>query len=169
MVYVNESFTVLTICFFEIEAAALAHGTVMLNAGPPCLRVPFVGINGNLLFCSFNETFSNGNLIRVWDWSKVGIPHGTFFSQKTVVEAALKIFYHSNIRIVRIRRMHHIEGEEFISLQNETNVFISLRITGLFFMAGAEFPLFAQNDRPLFFPFGIPGTEDNKLLIMIDK
>lgn len=33
-------------------------------------------------------------------------------------------------------------------------------------MTGAEFPLFAQNDRPFFFPFGIPGTEDDKLLIM---
>lgn len=65
--------------------------------------------------------------------------------------------------------MYHIKGEELISLQNETNVFDGLRITGLFFMTGAEFPLFAQNDRPFFFPFGILGTEDNKLLIMIDE
>ncbi|EFS3370491.1 hypothetical protein P4W48_004044 [Salmonella enterica] len=62
--------------------------------------------------------------------------------------------------------MHHIKGEELISLQNETNVFDGLRITGFFFMTGGEFPLFAQNDRPFFFPFGIPGTEDDKLLIM---
>lgn len=166
MVYMNESFTMLTIRFFKIEAAAFAHGTMMLNAGSSGFRGPFVGINGNLLFCSLNKTFRNGNLIRIRDRSKVGIPYGTFFSQKTVVETALKVIYHSNIRIVRIRRMHHIKGEELISLQNETNVFDGLRITGLFFMTGAEFPLFAQNDLPFFFPFAIPGTEDDKLLIM---
>ncbi|EFV0791756.1 hypothetical protein HRN19_004205 [Salmonella enterica] len=37
-----------------------------------------------------------------------------------------------------------------------------LSTTGLFFMAEAEFPVFPQNNRALFFPFGIPGTEDDK-------
>lgn len=94
MVNVNESFAVLTICFFKIETAALAHGTVMLNAGPPGFRVPFVGVNGYLLFGALNETFRDGNLIRIRDRSKVGIPHATLFSEKAVVEAAFKIFYH---------------------------------------------------------------------------
>lgn len=44
-----------------------------------------------------------------------------------------------------------------------------LSITGLFLMAGAEFPVFPQNNRALFFPFGILGTKDDKLLIMIDE
>lgn len=47
MVYMNESFTMLTIRFFKIEAAAFAHGTMMLNAGSSGFMVPFVGINGN--------------------------------------------------------------------------------------------------------------------------
>ncbi|ENT4539534.1 TPA: hypothetical protein ACVEUB_004356 [Salmonella enterica] len=47
MVYMNESFTMLTIRFFKIEAAAFAHGTMMLNAGSSGFMGPFVGINGN--------------------------------------------------------------------------------------------------------------------------
>lgn len=82
---------------------------------------------------------------------------------------SVQSFYHGNIRVVRIWCMYHIEGEQFISLQNETNVFDGLGITKLFFMAVAEFPLFAQNDRRLLFSFGIPSTEDDKLLIMIDE
>lgn len=169
MVYVNKSFPVFTIRFLKIETTAPAHGTVMLNAGPPGFRVPFVGVNGYLLFGALNETFRDGNLIRIRDRSKVGIPHGTFFSQKAVVEAAFKVFYHRNVRVIRIRCMNHIEGEQVVSLQNKTDMFDSLSITGLFFMARTEFPLFAQNDRALLFPFGIPGTEDDKLLIMIDE
>nr|URZ93978.1 hypothetical protein [Citrobacter freundii] len=65
--------------------------------------------------------------------------------------------------------MNHIEGEEFVSLQNETDMLDGLSITGLFFMTGTEFPVFPQNNCAFFFPFGIPGTENDKLLIMIDE
>lgn len=65
--------------------------------------------------------------------------------------------------------MNHIESEQLVSLQNEPDMFCSLRVTGLPFVAGAELPFFAKNDCPFLFPLGIPGAEDDKLLIVIDE
>ncbi|EHU0461815.1 hypothetical protein KYZ27_004415 [Salmonella enterica] len=65
--------------------------------------------------------------------------------------------------------MNHIESEQLVSLQNEPDMFCSLRVTWLPFVAGAELPFFAQNDCPFLFPLGIPGAEDDKLLVVIDE
>jgi hypothetical protein len=44
-----------------------------------------------------------------------------------------------------------------------------LGVAGLFFVFAVVFPFFAQNDSTLILPLCILGSEDDKLLVMINK
>lgn len=111
MVNVDESFPVFAIRFLKIETTALAHSSVVADTDLTGFRVPLVGIDGDTLFAPFNVAPRYGQFIGEGVCSEIGIPRSPFFSQKPVVEAALKVFYHRNVRIIRVWCMNHIEGE----------------------------------------------------------
>ncbi|MEG1247658.1 MAG: hypothetical protein RR184_01445 [Citrobacter sp.] len=134
MVNVDESFPVLTIHFLKIKTTA--HSSVVADTGLTGFRVPLAGIDRDTLFRPFNVASGYGQFFREKVCSEIVIPHCPFFSQKPVDEAALKVFYLRHVQIIRIRCMHHIEGEPFVSLQNKTDMLDGLSIIGLFFWLG---------------------------------
>lgn len=167
VMHMNKSPPLFAICFFKIKSAALADSPVMPDTYPSRFRVPFIGINRDLSLCTLNIASGNGEFFRKGVCRKIGIPYGSLFSQKPVIETAFKVLNDCNGRIVWMRRVDHIKGEQLVALHNKTNMFNGLRVTWLSLVPGVELPLFPENNRPLLLALHVPGTKDNLLIVMI--
>ena len=141
----------------------------MADAGSSGFRVPFVGVNRDAFFRPFNITTGYHEFIGERICSKICIPYAALFSQKAKVKVMFEIFDNGNIRVIRMWGMNHIEGKQTVSLQDVSNMLNGLGVAGLFFVFAVVFPFFAQNDSTLILPLCILGSEDDKLLVMINK
>lgn len=111
VMHMNKSPPLFAICFFKIKSAALADSPVMPDTYPSRFRVPFIGIYRDLSLCTLNIASGNGEFFRKGVCRKIGIPYGSLFSQKPVIETAFKVLNDCNGRIVWMRRVDHIKGE----------------------------------------------------------
>ncbi|MCW9445985.1 hypothetical protein [Klebsiella oxytoca] len=169
MMNVDKSFPVLAPGFLKIESAALTDGTMISNTGTSGSGVAFVCINGDGFCSTLTVAAGNGQFLRVRTGREVGVPDCALFSQKAFFQPALKILNDRHVRRIRTGGLHHIEGVEVVSPEDITDMLNCLDVTGILSESGVVLPRFPQDDSALLVKLNVLGTEDDKLVVMINK
>ena len=112
---VDEVLAQVSVGFSEIESAALTDGTMMPDTGFPGFSTSFVGIDGNDLSDTFSVLLWHAEFFRISMTESIFIPDTPFLPEVAFFNLMLEIFNRRYVRIIRLRRMQHVEDEELIS------------------------------------------------------
>ena len=89
----------------------------------------FVGIDGNDLSGTFSVLFRNCEFVRISMADSIGIPDAPFFPEITFFNSMFETFDRSYVRIIRLRRVEHIEGVKLVPFVRVAEMLDSLCIT----------------------------------------